>query len=105
MQPAPQQAAAHGCHTAVHHGEQGVAVAAREIDVDFQVAPGGRVHDDALGPALMADTANMGQVAALGILTYCSRQPAAPMARQVVAAEALEVVVWNWLLRARARCP
>ena len=93
MQPAPQQAAAHGGDTSVHHRQQCIAVAAGHIDVDFQVAAGRRIQDHALGAALLLHAANVGQVAALGIFHILQQAAGSADGQfEIVAAKALQVV-------------
>ncbi len=93
VQPAGQQARAHGGLAAVHDRLQRVLAAAGQIDVQLQVAPTGAVEDHCVVEALVAQAAQVGQGGALGFLGV-GKQAAggADGQRQVLAAEALEVL-------------
>ena len=67
VEPAPQQASAHGGGGAVHDRGQGVLLAAGEVGVDLQVAAAGGVHGDALLAPFTAEPADVREVVALGV--------------------------------------
>jgi hypothetical protein len=68
VQPAGQQAAAHGGLATVDHRLQGVVAAAGQVGVQLQVAAAGAIEDDGVVQALMAQAAQVGQGGALGFL-------------------------------------
>ncbi|MCY1414555.1 hypothetical protein D9M71_300080 [compost metagenome] len=104
VQPAGQQAAAHGGLAAVDHGLQGVVAAAGEVGVQFQVAAAGTIEDHRVVQALMAQAAQVRQGGALGFPGV--GQQAAGSADgegQFVAAEALQVLGAELLAEALVR--
>ena len=92
VEPAPQQASAHGGGGAVHDRGEGVLLAAAQVGVDFQVAAAGRVHGHTFLPPFAAEPADVGEVVALGV-TRVLQQAAGGLdgQGQVLAAEATQV--------------
>src|SRR5690606_13484650 len=104
VQPAGQQARAHGGLAAVDHRLQGVVAAAGEVGVQLQVSAAGAVEDDGVVQALVAQAAQVGQGGTLGFLGV--GQQAAGGANgegQALAAEALEILYAELLAQALAR--
>src|SRR5690606_8930 len=66
VEPATQQPAAHTGGSAIEDGKQGMFVAAVQIDIQLQIAAGGRIHDDRFIAVFMGQAANMGQGSTLG---------------------------------------
>lgn len=67
VDPALEQAAAHGGSGAVQYGGERVVVAAGQILGQLQIAAGGGIHDDRMIGLLEAHAANVGQGGALGV--------------------------------------
>ncbi|MCY1292373.1 hypothetical protein D9M71_409260 [compost metagenome] len=104
VQPAAEQAAAHGGLAAVDHRLQGVVAPTGQVHVQFQVAAAGGVEDDGVVDALVAQAAQVGQGGALGFLGV--GQEAAGGAdgqRQGFAAEALKILHAELLAEALLR--
>ncbi len=67
MQPALQHAATHRRDGFIQYRRERIFAAARQILGDFQIAPGSRIHNDAVLLALHTQRANMRQRGALRI--------------------------------------
>ena len=68
VDPALEQAAAHGGGGAIQHLGQGIFIATGQILGQLQIAAGGGIHDDGVIGLLEAHAANVGQGGALGVL-------------------------------------
>ncbi len=67
VDPALEQAAAHGSGGAIQHLGQGIFIATGQILGQLQIAAGGGIHDDRMIRLLEANVADVGQGGALGI--------------------------------------
>ncbi|MNF60176.1 hypothetical protein D3C84_417870 [compost metagenome] len=104
VQPAAQQAAAHGGLAAVDHRLQGIVAAAGEIDVQLQVAAAGGIEDHGVVDAFMAQAAQVGQGSTLGLLGVTQQAAGGTDGQgQGFAAKALEVLYAELLAQALLR--
>ncbi len=96
VQPAAQQAAAHGGGRAVEHADQGVLALAGNRLFQFQVAAGGGIQYQAVAAVLDLQTAQMRQGGTLRVPDILQqRAGGADGGRQVLAAETAQVRVPN----------
>ncbi|MCY1292390.1 hypothetical protein D9M70_416140 [compost metagenome] len=104
IQPAAQQAAAHGGLAAIDHRLQGIVAAAGKVDVQLQVAAAGSIEDHGVVDALMAQAAQVGQGGALGFLGVAQQAAGGADGQgQGLAAESLEVLYPELLAQALLR--
>ncbi|MNZ78692.1 hypothetical protein D3C78_972780 [compost metagenome] len=93
VQPAGQQAAAHGGLAAVDYRLQGVVATTAEVGVQLQVAPAGAVEDHRVVQALMTQAAQVRQGGALSFPRVAEQAAGSADGQgQVLAAEAFQVL-------------
>ena len=93
LHPAAQQPAAHRRLGAIQHGGQRVVAAAAQIGLEFQIAPCGRIQQQAVLGLLDVQGPQVGQGAALGVLDIAEQRPGGGDAGiEVFGPEAAEIV-------------
>ncbi|MNS25531.1 hypothetical protein D3C72_770200 [compost metagenome] len=104
IQPAGQQAAAHGGLATVHHRLQGVVAAPGQVGVELQVTTAGAIEHHGVVQALMTQAAQMRQGGALGFFGVGQQATGGADGQgQVFAAKALEILGRELLAQAFER--
>ncbi|MNN45480.1 hypothetical protein D3C81_1598180 [compost metagenome] len=101
IQPAGQQATAHGGLAAINHRLQGVIATTGQVGVEFEVATACTVQHHGVIQAFVAQAAQVGQGGALGFLGVGQQATGrADCQGQVLAAKTLQVLGGELLAKA-----
>ncbi|MNQ03551.1 hypothetical protein D3C85_162540 [compost metagenome] len=104
VQPAAEQAAAHGGLATVDYRLQGVVAAAGEVDVQLQVTAAGAVENHGVVEALMTQAAQVRQGGTLGFLGVAEQAAGGADGQgQVLAAETFQILGGELLTEALVR--
>src|SRR5207253_6740035 len=104
VQPARQQAAAHGGLATVDHRLQGVVTSAGEVGIQFQIAAARAVQYDGVVKAFVAQAAQVRQGSALGFFGVAEQATRGTDGQgQVLAAKTLQVLGGELLAEAFER--